>query len=110
MPQTWIEISGGKADLLRHDPGLAIEYWGRYMARLASQWKAPRPVEDRISLAESSYNAGLGWILKAQKLCDNSALWDGIMRCLPMVTGDHSKETIGYTLRIRRIQKQLEGS
>jgi hypothetical protein len=88
--------------------GLAIDAWGIETARLERAWKAPRPDEDRWSLVESSYNAGIGWILKAQALCDNASLWDGIMKCLPAVTGEHSKETIGYTLRIRRIWSELK--
>jgi hypothetical protein len=67
------------------------------------------PTRTAGALVESSYNAGLGWILKAQALCDNAALWDGIMKCLPAITGEHSKETIGYTLRIRRIWAELKG-
>lgn len=94
---------------LRFNPELSIEAWAIYQGRLFNQWRSPRPIEDRISLAESSYNAGLGWILKAQRLCDNAALWaDIVPACLPDVTGDHATETINYTLRIRKIWRRLE--
>lgn len=109
MPGTWSDVTKGLGVQLRFDAGLAIDAWGQETSRLERQWRAPRPDEDRWSLVESSYNAGLGWILKAQALCGNAALWDGIMKCLPQVTGEHSKETITYTLRIRRIWKELTG-
>lgn len=113
MPATWAETARalGLPENLsaRFDPKLSIEAWAYYQGRLYNQWKAQRPVEDRISLAESSYNAGLGWILRAQRLCDNAALWaDVVPKCLPAVTGDHATETINYTLRIRRIWRTLE--
>lgn len=109
MPGTWRDVTKGAGIQLRFDAGAAITAWSIETARLDRQWRSPRPDEDRWSLVESSYNAGLGWILKAQGLCDNASLWEQIMICLPQVTGDHSKETIGYTLRIRKIWKQLTG-
>jgi hypothetical protein len=109
MPGTWVDVTKGKGVQLRFDAGLAIDAWGIETARLERMWRAPRPEEDRWSLVESSYNAGPGWILKAQALCNNASLWDQIMVCLPQITGDHSKETINYTLRIRRIWVELKG-
>lgn len=116
MPGTWADVMkalGNGANISRFDAKHGIEAYGYYQGRLYMTWKSDRPNEDRVSLAESSYNAGLGWILRAQKLCTQSttskcALWDEVIQFLPSITGDHSKETIGYTLRIRRIWAELE--
>lgn len=108
MPGTWGDVYRGSDPKNRFDAGLSIQAWGMETARLERMWTAPRPLEDRWSLVESSYNAGPGWILQAQKRCNGASLWDEIMVCLPAITGDHSRETIGYTLRIRQIWKSLD--
>jgi len=81
-------------------PEVSIRAAGFYMGKLIQSWKSPRPPLDRHKLALGSYNAGIGHLLKAQRLCDNAKLYDDIIACLPMVTGHHSKETIGYTKNI----------
>ena len=81
-------------------PEVSIRAAGYYMGILIQSWKSPRPPLDRHKLALGSYNAGIGHLLKAQRLCDNARLYDDIIACLPMVTGHHSKETIGYTRNI----------
>lgn len=111
MPGTWADVvrsMGWQAQASRHDAGMGIEAWAYYQGRLVQAWKANRPAEDRIALAEASYNAGMGNILKAQTRCNGANLYDEIMACLPAITGDHSRETIGYTRSIRKIWKQLE--
>jgi membrane-bound lytic murein transglycosylase MltF len=116
MPGTWADVVAQMkwdGNVSRHDAKHGIEAWAYYQGRLYMTWKANRPQEDRVSLAESSYNAGLGWILRAQKLCtvktgSGCALWDEVMKFLPEITGHHSKETIGYTQRIRRVWADLE--
>lgn len=116
MPGTWADVVSQlkwDGNVSRFDAKHGIQAYAYYQGRLYMTWKANRPNEDRVSLAESSYNAGLGWILRAQKLCASSttsscALWDEVIQFLPSITGDHSKETIGYTLRIRRIWIELE--
>lgn len=81
-------------------PEVSIRAAGYYMARLHKGWKSPRPPMDRYKLSLGSYNAGIGHLLKAQKLCGGPKLYDEIIPCLPMVTGKHSKETIDYTQKI----------
>lgn len=116
MPGTWSDVvaqMNWDPAASRHDPKLGIQAWAYYQGRLFQTWRSQRPIEDRVSLAEASYNAGLGWILRAQKRCtelteSTCAIWDEVMRFLPSITGEHSKETIGYTLRIRRIWAELE--
>lgn len=78
-------------------PEVSIRAAGYYMGKLITSWKSPRPTMDRHKLALASYNAGIGHLLKAQRLCGKPLLYDEIIVCLPIVTGHHSKETIGYT-------------
>ncbi len=73
-----------------------------YMRTLRNQWTSKRPIWDKQYLAQASYNAGLGHILKAQKKCDMAVLYDDIIKCLPQITGHHSKETITYVQRIKQ--------
>jgi membrane-bound lytic murein transglycosylase F len=78
-------------------PEVSILGAGYYMGKLTKSWKSERPPMDRHKLALASYNAGIGHLLKAQRLCDNAKFYDQIIPCLPRVTGHHSKETIDYT-------------
>ena len=50
----------------------------------------------RLQLGWGGYNAGAGWLVKAQSLCGGPALWEFIAPCLHMVTGVHALETIRY--------------
>lgn len=78
-------------------PEISIRAAGYYMGILMRSWKAERPFLDRIKLAQASYNAGIGNVLKAQNYCDKARLYDEIIPCLPRVTGRrNSRETIGY--------------
>jgi len=96
MPATWDRF--GKGDPYNAQDSIIAGV--KCMANMLGQWTAPRPEIDRVCLAMASYNAGLGHILKAQKLSGNKALYSEIIEHLPSVTGDHSKETIGYVTNI----------
>lgn len=102
MPKTWADISRqlgyGIIPPTLAEP--AIEAGAYYMGQLRRAWKAPRPEKDRHSLALASYNAGMGNILKAQKLAKNVDLYEPIIAELYRVTGKYSKETITYVKRI----------
>lgn len=104
MPGTWSDVSQklNLPGVSPHVAGPAIDAGAFYMAGLARQWSAPRSDLDRWDLARASYNAGLGNLLAAQRRCGGVAPFDGIMACLPAVTGRHSKETIDYVDRIHR--------
>lgn len=78
-----------------------------YMQRLNRIWRAPRSDEERLFLAQASYNAGAGNIIKAQKKCGMANLWGFINPCLKEVTGKHSEETITYVQRISRWYKEI---
>lgn len=110
MPATWTDVSKamGLGLMSPHVVGPAIEAGAFYMRSLRRSWSAPRPLEDRQKLAQASYNAGMGNLLKAQRECGGSNLYAEIIACLPLVTGRHSRETITYVERIARWRRMME--
>lgn len=90
------------------DPALSIQSAAFYMGNLRRSWASPRPEVDRYNLALASYNAGLGHLLKAQRLSGGSNLYRDIIVKLPLVTGDNSKETREYVIRIRGFYSTLK--
>ena len=104
MPATWQQISEelGYGNVAPTAAKPSIHAGAYYMGKLRANWSSPRPEMDRHYLAASSYNAGLGNLLKAQKACDMKVLYSEIIECLPEITGHHSKETITYIKRIKR--------
>ncbi len=112
MPGTWRQVSRQinlPPNASAFMPQLSIRAAAFYMASLRGQWSSPRPEWDRHSLALGSYNAGLGNLLKAQKVCGGPVLYRDIVSCLPDVTGHHSRETITYVDRIWRFYGQMVG-
>ena len=81
-------------------PEVSIRAAGYYMGGLNRSWKVQRPMTDRQKLSQASYNAGIGHLLSAQKLCGNRRLYGEIIVCLPSVTGHNSRETIDYVEKI----------
>lgn len=103
MPPTWEEARTAldwPPQASAFAPDLAITAAAWYDAKLRSFWRSPRPHADRMSLVFASYNAGAGHLARAQRLCDGALEYAGIIRCLPAVTGRHSRETITYVERI----------
>lgn len=96
MPATWAEMGTGM-DVFDADAN--INSASRYMYKLMKGWSSERPIEDKFRLAQASYNAGFGNLLKSQKKCPSN-LYNDIIVCLPLVTGKHSLETITYVKRI----------
>lgn len=111
MPKSWADISRqiGEGDASPHDAKAAIPAGAYYMAKLRQQWKSERPAQDRQELAQASYNAGAGSLIKAQQRCGNPALYAEIVACLPEVTGqEFSKQTTTYVQRIAEWWRQME--
>ncbi len=109
MPATYAEV----ARELRLTEGphgeQSIEAGAYYMMKLRRVWKAERTALQKHTLAQGSYNAGTGSILKAQARCAGARLWPEIAPCLASVTGPkNAHETITYIARIATIWKQLE--
>ncbi len=109
MPGTWEDMR----QQLRLGPAasphddIAIQAGAYYMARLRAAWKSRRTAHSRQQLAQASYNAGLGHILRAQSACYGARDWTYIAPCLPGVTGRHAAETITYVDRIAKWRAML---
>jgi hypothetical protein len=111
MPGTWRDLSRE----LRLPPGasphheIALQAGAFYMGKLRRVWSArQRSSDERHKLAQASYNAGAGNVLRAQAACDNAPLWADILPCLPQITGGHSRETIHYVAAIARWRGMME--
>lgn len=105
MPGTWAQYAPalGYGTLPPTAACPAAEVGAYYMRQLQRQWSAPRPDMDRHRLAQGSYNAGVGNILKAQKACGGVSDWDSAAVCLPQITGKkNAAETTGYIRQIAR--------
>jgi len=101
MPATWDETEQAlKITGDPFNPSVNIQLSSYYMQKQLRFWTSPRPSFDRKSLALASYNAGAGHLAKAQRKCNMVVLYSEIIKCLPDVTGRHSKETIQYVERI----------
>lgn len=115
MPATWREV----ATQLRLPAGTtpfhadaAIDAGAYYMRRMRGVWTSRRSEDARRELAQASYNAGSGNILRAQRVCiaetrASCLTWAEVAQHLHRVTGRHSAETITYVQRIRRWYLQL---
>jgi membrane-bound lytic murein transglycosylase F len=95
-------ISGAARDagldpLLRTDERRNVKAGAWILRRNLRVWWRRDDRLEHLKLGWASYNAGAGRIIKAQALCDDAPLWDGISQCLQCVTGPkNSAETIGY--------------
>lgn len=109
MPGTWRDVQRQ----LRLPPGasphqdIAIAAGAYYMARLMREWRTERPQLERLRLAQASYNAGMGNILRAQARCGGARDWADISPCLQSVTGHHHRETIGYIRLIEQHRRRM---
>lgn len=116
MPGTWREIRRAMRWGLV-SPYVAercIEGGAWYMARQRAVWTSPRPEASRRELAQASYNAGAGNILKAQRLCRHDGIadcsrWPPLASLLTCITGlANAAQTRTYVARIRRWYLLLE--
>lgn len=99
MPATAMQY--GLVDRRLAEP--SIHAGAKMMRDLMRFWKAPRTPESRRRLAQASYNAGAGNLVKAQRRCGGPNEYAPIIACLPRVTGDrNARETAGYAPRIER--------
>jgi soluble lytic murein transglycosylase-like protein len=104
MPGTWRDMQRKMrmpATASPFDPEFAIPALCFYMSELHNEWSAKREPADRYALALASYNAGLGHLLKAQKLSGGANQYHKIIAQLRHVTGDDdAPETIDYVNKI----------
>jgi membrane-bound lytic murein transglycosylase MltF len=113
MPGTWREYLQKchyPPGIKPTDPYVSVHLCAWYMQDLLSKWVAPRPLEDKYSLALASYNAGMGNILKAQRFSGNASLYNEIIVHLNGVTGnDNASETKNYVRKIWMYYEILKG-
>ncbi len=108
MPGTWRDVPNFiKSGQGVFDARTNIEAAAWYDSKLYRFWYSPRPVNERIKLMLASYNAGAGHIANAQRKCSMAVLYDPIIKCLPDITGHHSKETINYVKTISKFYRRL---
>lgn len=110
MADTWMEWAPkvGYVGMSRTDPMASINVGAAYMNHLMHQWYWPRPPIDRLCLALASYNAGLGNVLKSQRLSGNRSLYADIIAPLADVTGrKNSQQTWVYARKILYRHAQL---
>ena len=109
MPGTWDEVVQELGISGSPHSADAIEAGAYYMSKLRRTWKADRTAVQRNELAQASYNAGTGNILKAQRFCGDARMWSAIGECLALVTGEkNAHETKTYVLRIHRFWREME--
>lgn len=113
MPGTWADVCK-KQKLTTNitDPEHNIAngiYYDRYLWR---NWKAKRTIKDRLCLMFASYNAGLGTILIAQKLCNESNTGLNCNTWTNIKQFKHRRwiheETVNYVDRIFRFKSNLK--
>lgn len=110
MPGTSADIARqlGWAGADPHMARYAVVAGAYYMAQLRTGWTAERPLMERHRLAQASYNAGTGNILKAQAACGGARLWAAIAPCLELVTGPaNAQQTLDYVAKIAHWQAEM---
>jgi membrane-bound lytic murein transglycosylase F len=113
MPSTYQEITQKNPTIKGtfKQPRWNIAAGIYYDRTIWNLWTAERPLKDRLNFMFGSYNAGKGSILKAQKIAKrkglNEDLWESIETTLYQVTGNRSRETIGYVRKISQIKEVL---
>lgn len=108
MPDTWADLETRYGIKASPFSKIAIEWGYRYQSQMRYIWRADRPAHERERLAQASYNAGAGSIIKAQKRCGNAPYWSTIQYCLPQITGDkNAHETTTYVKYTERWMHEM---
>lgn len=84
-----------------------IRLGAMYMAKLFSYFVYDRTDECRYGIAIPAYNAGPGNIDRAQVKANGARCWPEIAPVMHKVTGQHAKETIGYSNRIHSLLERM---
>lgn len=117
MPATFLEIAGktGIPDY-PFTPRWNIAAGIFYDRYLYDNWSSPRPEKDRLALMFASYNAGLGNVLNAQRICEweqsngnkeDCNLWASIKDRAPRVHTWKHVETLSYVERIFQYRENI---
>ena len=78
------------------------ELGARYMGKMFRFWSWNRTDECRWGVSVPSYNAGPGNVRDSQTEAGGALCWPEISPHMYKVTGEHSKETIGYEKCVRK--------
>ena len=109
MPATWVDVARELGITGTAHDDVAIDAGAYYMSKLRRVWRRDRTALERNTMAQASYNAGVGNILKAQELCGGARLWPAVRECLHFATGRaNAEETITYVARIERWWREME--
>lgn len=110
MPATWADMTRQlRLGAVSPHADIAIDAGAYYMAKLRQVWRRDRTSADRQPLAQASYNAGAGSIIKAQAYCGGARLWVEIAPCLGQVTGTrNAAETTTYVAKIAQWRAMME--
>lgn len=112
MPKTFREIQKRNPSFVSIDvPRWNIAAGIYYDSQLYQKWRAPRPLNDRLSFTFASYNAGFKTIVRAQDVATRSGLnenyWRSIKTVAPEVPRWRYKETVGYIDRIHTLMAPI---
>jgi membrane-bound lytic murein transglycosylase MltF len=111
MPSTWRDVVRQldfPESAQATDPQYAIPGGAHYMELMRHMWTAPRSEDDRRRLAQASYNAGFGHILRAQSLASGASDYAMIIAQLPRITSaENAKQTTDYVTKIERYFEQM---
>ena len=84
-------------------------YYNRLMWNV---WKAERPFMDRLSFTFGSYNAGKGYLIKAQERARrkglNENLWNSVIEVAPEVPRWRHRQTVHYVEKIRELVRDVD--
>jgi len=112
MPKTFQEIQKKNPSFVSiNSPRWNIAAGIYYDSQLYQKWKAPRPLEDRLSFTFASYNAGFRTIVRAQDACKKAGLnenyWKSIKTVAPKVSRWRYNETVGYIDKIHTLMTPI---
>jgi membrane-bound lytic murein transglycosylase F len=101
----------GLSSTERTDPQKNIRGAAFILRRNIRIWFPRETRFQRLQLGWAGYNAGAGWIVKAQARCGGPPLWPQIAPCLRDVTGDkNAHETVQYVALIPGWYHAMENS
>lgn len=91
MSGTWFDCQR-KLGIIgsRFEPRKNIKCAAWYMGTRVRVWSGrDRTADERLPLAQASYNCGTACVLRAQERCNNGRLFYDISHCLPLETQEY---------------------
>jgi membrane-bound lytic murein transglycosylase F len=116
MPSTWQDVRSMSALIGEHinDPEWNIAAGILYDRTLWKSWSSALDDEHRFQFTFGSYNAGMSYVQRAQKLAQERALdtrvWPSIALVAPEVPKWRHEETITYVERILKFLERMNAN